>query len=157
MSCVLTMPSSPSFASRGLRGYQFQPLKNEQLEVHFLDVTKGHDQFIISKVLTRIYYIIDGKGYFVIDNQKFDVAPGMLVEVPPGHEYCYSGAMKILLISNPRWFSGNEQETRDNPDVVGKVSMRALLSKIRFLRRWRHRSRRRSSQDSNIVRCMTTT
>jgi mannose-6-phosphate isomerase-like protein (cupin superfamily) len=145
MSSVLTIPSSPSFASRGLRGYQFQPLKNEHLEVHFLDVRTGHDQFIISKVLTRIYYIIDGKGSFVIDNQKYDVAAGMLIEVPPGHEYCYSGAMKILLISNPRWFSGNEQNTRDNPDVVGRVSMRGLLSKIGFLRRWRDRFRRRSS------------
>jgi mannose-6-phosphate isomerase-like protein (cupin superfamily) len=67
---------------------------------------------MISKALTRIYYIIEGTGVFTIDNQKYDVAPGLLVEVPPGVEYSYSGSMKIFLVSHPRWFEGNERTTR---------------------------------------------
>ena len=123
MPYVLAASSSPSFALKGLAGYEFQPLKDQNIAVHFLDVQKGHDTFIISKALTRIYYIIEGTGVFTIDNQKYDVSPGLLVEVPPGVEYSYSGSMKILLVSHPRWFAGNERMTRMNPDVVGVVGL----------------------------------
>jgi mannose-6-phosphate isomerase-like protein (cupin superfamily) len=123
MPYVLAASSSPSFALKGLAGYEFQPLKDQNIAVHFLDVHKGHDTFIISKALTRIFYIIEGTGVFTIDNQKYDVAPGLLVEVPPGVEYSYSGSMKILLVSHPRWFEGNERTTRMNPDVVGIVGL----------------------------------
>jgi mannose-6-phosphate isomerase-like protein (cupin superfamily) len=138
MPYVLAASSSPSFALKGLAGYEFQPLKDQNIAVHFLDVQKGHDTFIISKALTRIYYIIEGTGVFTIDNQKYDVSPGLLVEVPPGVEYSYSGAMKIFLVSHPRWFEGNEQTTRMNPDVVGVVGL--LRNQLgRYLRRNRRR------------------
>ena len=42
----------------------------------------------------------------------------MLVEVPPKVEYSYSGTMKLLAISKPRWFSGNDTVTKWNPDVI---------------------------------------
>ena len=130
MSYILTLPSLPSFTLKGMKGYQFQSLRNKELDIYILDIEKGHDTFIISKNITRIYYILEGRGYFTIENQKYDVEPGMLVEVPPNIEYSYSGAMKIVLISNPRWFKGNEEVTRKNPDVNSGISMSSLLSKI---------------------------
>ena len=39
-------------------------------------------------------------------------------EVPPKVEYCYSGKMKLIAVSKPRWFSGNDTYTKWNPDVV---------------------------------------
>jgi mannose-6-phosphate isomerase-like protein (cupin superfamily) len=132
MPYVLTIPPSPSFALKGLKGYQFEPLKNQELDIYFVDVEKGHDTFIISKKITRIYYILEGKGYFTIDNQRYDVEPSMIVEVPPNVEYSYSGTMKLLLISNPRWFKGNEEVTKKNPDVASGLSMSPLLAKLGF-------------------------
>jgi mannose-6-phosphate isomerase-like protein (cupin superfamily) len=131
MSYVFRLPSSPSFEGKGLTGFQFQPLRNQELEIHFVDVTTGHDTFLRSKKITRIYYVIDGKGYFIIDDQKYDVEPGVLVEVPPRVEYSYSGTMKLLLISNPRWFKGNDEVTKKNPDVAPGISFRRLLSRLR--------------------------
>ena len=61
MSYVLTASSSPSFALKGLAGYEFQPLKDQDFAVHLVDVYKGHDTFITSKALTRIYYVIEGQ------------------------------------------------------------------------------------------------
>jgi mannose-6-phosphate isomerase-like protein (cupin superfamily) len=138
MSYVLESSSSPSFTLNGLAGFEFQPLKDQDFAVHLLDVHKGHDTFMISKVLTRIYYIIEGTGVFTIDNQRYDVAPGRLVEVPPGIEYSYSGAMKILLVSHPRWFEGNERMTRKNPDVVSEEGVIAFIGNRlrRYLRRY---------------------
>jgi len=132
MTYVLTASSSPSFALKGLTGYEFQPLRDQDFAVHLIEVYKGHDTFIISKALTRLYYILDGTGVFTIDNHNYDVAPGLLVEVPPGVEYSYSGSMKILLVSHPRWFEGNERTTRTNPDVVSKAdAVRFMVKRLR--------------------------
>jgi len=132
MSYILKIPSSPSFEEKGLRGFQFEPLRNQELDIHFVDVITGHDTFFISKKIIRIYYILEGKGHFIIENQKYEVEPGMLVEVPPNVEYSYSGTMKLLMIGNPRWFRGNEEVTKKNPDVFSGLSMSSLLSKLGF-------------------------
>jgi mannose-6-phosphate isomerase-like protein (cupin superfamily) len=139
MSYVLAASSSPSFILKGMAGYEFQPLKDEDFAVHLLDVQKGHDTFMISKALTRLYYVIEGAGAFTIDNQKYDVVPGLIVEVPPGVEYSYSGSMKILLVSHPRWFEGNERMTRNNPDVVSDGGVVGTIGNRlrRYLRRIR--------------------
>ena len=139
MPFVLAPSSSPSFALKGMAGYEFRSLKHQDIAVHLLDVHEGHDTYIISKALTRFYYIIEGTGVFTIDNQKYDVASGLLVEVPPGVEYSYSGSMKILLVSHPRWFEGNERTTRKNPDVVSEGGVVGLIGNQlrRYLRRIR--------------------
>lgn len=137
LSYVLGASPSPSFTLEGLAGYEFQPLKDQDFAVHLVDVRRGHDTFIISKALTRIYYIIEGTGVFTIDRQRYDVAAGLLVEVPPGVEYSYSGSMKIFLVSHPRWFEGNERTTRMNPDVRSESGALGLVSKRlrRYIRR----------------------
>jgi hypothetical protein len=95
---------------------------------------------MISEALTRLYYVIEGTGAFTIDNQKYDVLPGLIVEVPPGVEYTYSGSMKILLVSHPRWFEGNERMTRRNPDVVSQRGVVGTMGN--FLKRILHRIKR---------------
>src|SRR5262249_7872401 len=128
MSYVFAASSSPSFTLEGLAGHEFGPLNDHDFAVHLLDVHKGHDTFLISKALTRIYYVIDGTGVFTIDKQDYNVEPGLIVEVPPGVEYSYSGSMKILLVSHPRWFEGNEWTTRNNPNVIGKDSFVGIVT-----------------------------
>jgi hypothetical protein len=44
MSHVLAPSSSPSFALKGLVGYEFQPLKDQDFAVHLVDVHKGHER-----------------------------------------------------------------------------------------------------------------
>jgi mannose-6-phosphate isomerase-like protein (cupin superfamily) len=126
MSYVVEASTSPAFSLHGLAGYEFLPLKDPDFAVHILDVRTGHDTFMISKALTRIYYIIEGEGVFTIDNQNHDVSSGLLVEVPPGVEYSYSGRMKILLVSHPRWFEGNERMTRKNPNVASETAVEGI-------------------------------
>jgi SAM-dependent methyltransferase len=120
MPYIYSLPTSASFTGKGLLGYTFGPLNHKDLEVYYVEVEKGHDVFMISKKITRIYYILSGSGYFTIGNHKYDVGPGRLVEIPPKVEYCYSGKMTLLAFSKPRWFSGNDRFTKWNPDVVGQ-------------------------------------
>jgi chemotaxis methyl-accepting protein methylase/mannose-6-phosphate isomerase-like protein (cupin superfamily) len=118
MQYIHSLPTSNSFDGMGLFGYTFGPLNQKDLEIYYIEVEKGHDTFMISKRITRTYYVLSGSGYFTIADHKYNVSPGMLVEVPPKVEYCYSGNMKLIGISKPRWFSGNDTHTKWNPDVV---------------------------------------
>ena len=118
MQYVYSLPSSPSFTNKGLVGYDFGPLNQKDLEIIYVDVERGHDTFMVSKEVVRIYYILSGSGCFTIADHKYDVSAGMLVEVPPKVEYCYSGKMKLIVFSKPRWFAGNDKFTKWNPDVV---------------------------------------
>jgi SAM-dependent methyltransferase len=122
MTYVHTLPTSTSFTGKGLLGYTFGPLNNKKLELYYIQVHKGHDVFMISRRITRLYYVIAGTGYFTIAGRRYDVGPGCVVEAPPKVEYCYSGAMTLIGMSTPRWFSGNDVFTRWNPDVVRGAS-----------------------------------
>lgn len=119
MPYTYSLPTSVSFTGKGLLGYSFGPLNQKNLDIYYVEVEKGHDVFMVSKKITRAYYVLSGGGYFTIDNQRYPVSAGVLVEIPPKVEYCYSGKMILLAISIPRWSSGNDTFTKWNPDVLG--------------------------------------
>jgi SAM-dependent methyltransferase/mannose-6-phosphate isomerase-like protein (cupin superfamily) len=119
MPYIYSLPTANTFDGKGLFGYTFGPLKQKDVEIYYIEVEKGHDTFMVSKKITRTYYVLCGSGYFTIADRKYDVSPGILVEVPPNVEYSYSGKMKLIAFSKPRWFFGNDKHTRWNPDVVG--------------------------------------
>jgi chemotaxis methyl-accepting protein methylase/mannose-6-phosphate isomerase-like protein (cupin superfamily) len=112
-----SLPPLPSFDGKGLFGYTFGPLQQKDLEIYYIEVERGHDTFMVSKRITRVYYVLSGSGYFTISNRRHHVSSGTLVEVPPKVEYSYSGKMKLLAVSKPRWFYGNDTHTKWNPDV----------------------------------------
>jgi SAM-dependent methyltransferase/mannose-6-phosphate isomerase-like protein (cupin superfamily) len=113
-----SLPPIPSFEGEGLFGYTFGPLQQKDLEIYYIEVEKGHDTFIVSKRITRVYYVLWGSGFFTIGGRRYDVNSGMLVEVPPKVEYSYSGKMKLIGICKPRWSNGSDRHTKWNPDVV---------------------------------------
>jgi SAM-dependent methyltransferase len=122
MPYIYTLPNSTSFTGIGLQGYSFGPLRQKDIDIYYIESERGHDTFMVSRKITRTYYILSGSGYFTIDGHRYDVCPGMLVEVPPKVEYSYSGRMTLIGFARPRWFSGNDTHTRWNPDVTRRVS-----------------------------------
>jgi len=106
----------PTFKQCGLTGFQFA-LDREDLEFYEVDVRTGHDNYIISRKITHIYYILSGVGTFTINRKSYKVQSGNLVAIPPKVEYTYSGRMKLLLITTPAWFPGNEIRTKKNPQA----------------------------------------
>ncbi|MGB6691514.1 MAG: CheR family methyltransferase [Terracidiphilus sp.] len=122
MPYVYTLPKSTSFSGTGLEGYTFGPLRQKDVEVYYIESRKGHDTYMVSKKITRTYYVLSGSGYFTIDNDRYDVGPGVLVEVPPKVEYSYSGNMVLIGFAKPRWFPGNDTHTRWNPDATRRNS-----------------------------------
>jgi SAM-dependent methyltransferase len=135
MEYVHSLPTYTSFDGKGLFGYTLGPLRQRNLEVYYIEVDKGHDTFIISKRITRTYYVLSGNGHFTIADQRYDVVSGMLVEIPPKVEYSYSGKMTLIAVSIPRWFSGNDKHTKWNPDVGIQGSLPGASGGGRWLRR----------------------
>jgi SAM-dependent methyltransferase len=133
-----TLLKSTAFTGTGLEGYTFGPLRQKDIDVYYIESEKGHDTFLVSKKITRTYYVLSGTGYFTIDNRRYDVCPGMLVEVPPKVEYTYSGKMTLIAFSRPRGTRATDSHTRWNPDVTcrdssylpGRESWPARLSRM---------------------------
>ena len=63
MTYTYSLPASMSFTGKGLLGYSFGPLNQKDLEIYYIEVEKGHDTFMVSKRITRTYYVRSGNGY----------------------------------------------------------------------------------------------
>jgi len=117
MPYIYAIPSVPTFIGKGMLGYTFGPLR-QNIDFYYIEVKSGHDFFMKSRKITRIYYVLAGLGYFIINNHKYEVGPSSLVEIPPKVEYCYTGQMTLLAFATPRWFRGNDVLIKWNPDVA---------------------------------------
>ncbi len=113
MSYIKNLPSNPSFIQKGLSGYNFE-LNNKEISISFEDCFKGHDKYHTNINSSKIYYILDGKGKFKINNEIFDVKKDDLVEIPPNTEFVFAGKMKLLLIMSPAFRIQDGIDGKDN-------------------------------------------
>jgi len=56
-----------------------------------------------------IYYILEGEGYFEINDQKERCIKGDLVVIPAGSKFKYIGKFKMLLITTPAFYPEQEE------------------------------------------------
>lgn len=73
----------------------------------------GHLEEFMEKVSTQMWFIIEGNGTFVIDDEKVAAGPKDLIVVPPGKRVHYFGKLKMLLCTTPAFSEANEQHIRD--------------------------------------------
>jgi len=80
------------------------------------EVAIGHLEEFYSDVSTYMWFIIEGKGTFIIDDEKIEVSEKDLVVVPPKKRIHYFGKMRMLLCVTPAYNEKNEHHVRDiNP------------------------------------------
>ncbi|MFA5927135.1 MAG: cupin domain-containing protein [Patescibacteria group bacterium] len=97
---VLDIPSLVSFSREGVDGFSFG-VQSQNIEIDYIDSKSGHGGKVVSDILWHYYYILDGSGEFIIDDETFPVSQGQLIEIPPKHTFDYRGRIKMLLIMNP--------------------------------------------------------
>lgn len=73
----------------------------------------GHFEEFYDVESTYTWFIIEGKGTFVIDDEKIEVNPKDLVVVPPNKRIHYFGTLKMLLCTSPAFNPANERHVRD--------------------------------------------
>lgn len=49
----------------------------------------------------RIYYVIEGNGFFLINGERQEIEKGDVVIVPKASEYDFGGELMVLLVNVP--------------------------------------------------------
>lgn len=111
MKYVLEEPKEPSFNKVGVEGRIF-PTELLSKNVQFFTVrTKtGHDTTIIEHKCDFFYYVLEGSGVFIINDNEFSCRIGNLVVIPQGTKFTYKGDLVMLAASSPPW-SEEQEET----------------------------------------------
>lgn len=97
---VKKCPKEPSFVQNGLNGYSYD-ISNNSISIDIEDVYKGHEKYCKSTTSSFIYYVLSGEGIFKINNERYNVTEGDVIEIPKNTDFVFAGKMKLLLIMTP--------------------------------------------------------
>jgi mannose-6-phosphate isomerase-like protein (cupin superfamily) len=107
---VLHEPSAISFDKVGIRGKIFpsRELSNKAGFV-LINTQAGHETTIIEHESDFIYYVLEGSGFFEVNDKKEECSAGDLVVIPAGSKFTYKGKLKMLLVNTPPWREEQEE------------------------------------------------
>ena len=60
-----------------------------------------------------IYYILEGSGVFILNDEKVPASKGDVISIPPNTKIYYFGKMDFTLTVTPLWKEENETHIRD--------------------------------------------
>jgi mannose-6-phosphate isomerase-like protein (cupin superfamily) len=75
-------------------------------------VKEGHFQEFYDVESAFIYYIINGNGVFILDDEKVEAKATDLIVIPPKTRIHYFGTMEMVLIVCPAFDEKNERHVR---------------------------------------------
>lgn len=82
-----------------------------QANVVHVSVEEGHFEEFSSKS-HYIYYIYEGSGIFVLNDEKIEAKATDLIVIPPDTRIHYFGKMKMILTVTPAFKEENETHVR---------------------------------------------
>jgi len=88
-------------------------LNNPDANIVYEEVQEGHFEEFLSMKSTYMWFIIEGKGIFVINDEKIPVESKDIIMVPPNNRIHYFGKMKMALFTVPAYNAKNERHIRD--------------------------------------------
>lgn len=109
MSHVYAEPQTFAFRDvNGHHGKKFN-IDSRLLEPLIIDCEDRMTASLCEHEVERLYYVISGNGYFVIDNENEAVKTGDLVFIPAGSTFTFGGQLKMLLVDAPHWSPEQEE------------------------------------------------
>jgi len=91
-----TLKKAFKFGWKGLNGFAYSSKEDfKNASVAYFEVTGSHGK-VKTTLSDRIYYVIDGKGKFIIDGKKISVEKGDVILVPKNTYYDYKTITKVL-------------------------------------------------------------
>lgn len=82
------------------------------LNVVHVSVKKGHFQEFYDTKSSYVYYIVSGKGVFVLNDEKIEAKATDLIVIPPNTRIHYFGTMEMVLAVAPAFNEANERHVR---------------------------------------------
>lgn len=80
--------------------------------VVYQETKMGHAEEFYHDCSAFVFYIIEGSGIWVIEDEEFPVEASDVVVVPPGKRFYYRGALKQVCITAPAWDAEHEHHIR---------------------------------------------
>lgn len=66
---------------------------------HTVDLQDGALHY--HKIATELYYVLEGEGTILLDEESHPLKPGSIVHIPPGVVHAARGRFKALIIGIP--------------------------------------------------------
>jgi cupin superfamily acireductone dioxygenase involved in methionine salvage len=88
-------------------------LANPNVNMVYEEVVEGHFEEFLNTKSTIVWFIFDGEGTFVINDEKIPVVAKDVVVVPPNNRIHYFGNMKMTLTTVPPFNANDEKHIRD--------------------------------------------
>jgi len=107
---VFKLPKDYSFEKLGIKGKKY--LVNELTDKSgfvFIETEKGHETTIVNHKLDCFYFVLEGNGYFEIDDIKETFKKHDLIVIPAESKFTYNGKAKFLRITNPPYYPEQEE------------------------------------------------
>lgn len=99
-----TLKKARPFGWKGLKGRSYSSREDfTNASVAYFEVTTSHGK-VKTTLSDRVYYVIDGKGEFVINDKIFEVKKSDVIIVPKNTPYNYKtkkGVLKLFLVHIP--------------------------------------------------------
>ncbi len=101
-----TFKNAHQFGWEGLKGWGYNSKEDfSNASAAYFEVTGSHGKVKTTKS-DRVYFVVDGKGEFVVDGEKIPVEESDVVIVPKNTPYDYKvkeGTMKLFLVHVPAY------------------------------------------------------
>jgi len=94
-------------------------------EVVHVSVKEGHFEEFYNTKSTFIYYIVEGHGVFVLNDEHIEATATDLIVAPPDTHIHYFGTMEMVLTTTPAFDPADEHHVRfvdksENPFAKAK-------------------------------------
>ena len=88
---------------RSACGHRYRLISKDDEDVaawaHAVDIDGAKPHY--HKRATELYYVLEGSGKVVLDDEEREVRPGTMVHIPPGVVHGAIGQMRVLVVGIP--------------------------------------------------------
>ena len=113
------LKNAKKFGWRGLKGWAYNSKEDfENASAAYFEVTGSHGKVKTTRS-DRIYFVIEGKGEFIIDGKIAPVEKTDVVIIPKNTPYDYrttEGVLKLFLVHTPAFHPDYEVNLEDKEE-----------------------------------------
>jgi len=96
-----TKENARKFKWDGIEGYAYSSKEDfPDMSCAYIIVTGTHGKIKNIKS-NRIYFVIEGKGEFIVNDKSIQARTGDVVIIPKNTPYDFKGDMRLFLVSSP--------------------------------------------------------
>ena len=111
---ILNRSDATQFEKNGVKMRAYTtPADYNQAAIVYQETETGHFEEFYHSRSHFIYYIIEGRGTYYINETAHNVGAGDVVIIPPGVKFYYTGSLKQVCVTSPAWDAEHEHHVRN--------------------------------------------